>query len=81
VTITDALEAGALRSFGSTAHRSTLAARAGMDLLLDADGSYRQGLASVNSLEFDYVHHWLNAAAFKAAVARVLALRASLVGH
>ncbi|HWF82020.1 MAG TPA: glycoside hydrolase family 3 N-terminal domain-containing protein [Streptosporangiaceae bacterium] len=81
VTITDALEAGALRSFGSTAHRSTLAARAGMDLLLDADGSYRQGLTSLNSLEFDYVHHWLNAAAFKAAVARVLALRASLAGH
>lgn len=79
VTITDALEAGALRSFGATAHRSTLAARAGMDLLLDADGSYRQGLASLNSLKFDYVHHWLKADAFKAAVARVLALRASLV--
>jgi beta-N-acetylhexosaminidase len=81
VTITDGLEAGALRSFGSTAHRSTLAARAGMDLLLDAERNYRQGLASVNSLEFDYVHHTLNATAFRAAVARVLALRASLAGR
>ena len=78
VTITDALEAGALRPFGSIAHRSTLAAKAGMDLLLDAEGSYREGLSSLNSLELDYVHHSLNAAAFKAAVARVLALRASL---
>jgi beta-N-acetylhexosaminidase len=78
VTITDALEAGALRSFGSTAHRSTLAARAGMDLLLDAEQNYRQGQASVNALEFDYVHHTLNATAFKAAVSRILALRASL---
>lgn len=81
VTITDALEAGALRSFGSIAHRSTLAARAGMDLLLDAQRNYREGLTSLNSLEFDYVHHWLNAAAFKAAVERVLALRASLARH
>ena len=78
VTITDALEAGALRSFGSTAHRSTLAARAGMDLLLDAEQNYRQGLASLNALESGYVHHTLNATAFKAAVSRVLTLRASL---
>jgi len=78
VTITDALEAGALRPFGSIAQRSTLAARAGMDLLLDAEGSYREGLSSLNALELDYVHHSLNATAFKAAVARVLALRASL---
>jgi len=81
VTITDALEAGALRSFGSTAHRSTLAARAGMDLLLDAEQNYRQGQASVNALEFDYVHHTLDATAFKAAVSRILALRASLPQH
>ena len=81
VTITDALEAGALRAFGSTAHRSTLAARAGMDLLLDAELNYRQGVASMNALEFDYVHHTLNATAFRAAVARILALRASLAGH
>ncbi len=81
VTITDALEAGALRSFGSIAHRSTLAARAGMDLLLDAEGNYREGLASLNSLEFDYNHHSLSATAFKAAVERVLALRAALAGR
>ena len=81
VTITDALDAGALRPFGSTAHRSTLAARAGMDLLLCSGGNYRQGLSALNSIEFDYNHHSLNATAFKAAVARIIALRASLVGH
>ncbi|HYK31311.1 MAG TPA: glycoside hydrolase family 3 N-terminal domain-containing protein [Streptosporangiaceae bacterium] len=81
VTITDALEAGALRSFGSTAHRSTLAARAGMDLLLDAEQNYRQGQASMNALESDYLHNTLNGTAFKAAVSRILALRASLPQH
>ena len=81
VTITDALEAGALKPFGSIAHRSTLAARAGMDLLLDAAQNYREGVSSLNKLEFDYVHHLLNATAFKAAVTRILALRASLAGH
>jgi beta-N-acetylhexosaminidase len=80
VTITDALEAGALRPFGSIAHRSTLAARAGMDLLLDAEQDPNEGISSLNQLEFDYVHHLLNATAFKASVMRVLALRAVLAG-
>jgi hypothetical protein len=52
-----------------------------MDLLLDAEQNYRQGVASVNSLEFGYVHHTLNATAFKAAVMRILTLRASLAGR
>jgi beta-N-acetylhexosaminidase len=81
VTITDALEAGALGRFGSIAHRSTLAAKAGMDLLLDAQGNYREGLSSLNSLEYDYNHHSLNNSLFKAAVARIIALRASLAAH
>ena len=34
VTITDALEAGALQSFGTIGQRATLAAQAGMDLIL-----------------------------------------------
>lgn len=80
VTITDALEAGALGPFGSIARRATLTARAGMDLLLCAEGNYHEGLSALNSLEFDYTHHSLNATAFKAAVTRILALRASLKG-
>jgi beta-N-acetylhexosaminidase len=78
VTITDALEAGALNPFGSIAHRATLAARAGMDLLLCAASDPNEGVNAANSLAFDYTHHSLNANAFKAAVERILALRATL---
>ncbi|HUD35274.1 MAG TPA: glycoside hydrolase family 3 N-terminal domain-containing protein [Streptosporangiaceae bacterium] len=78
VTITDALEAGALNPFGSIAHRSTLAARAGMDLLLCAEGQPSEGVSAMNSLSYDYGHKSLNQSAFKAAVERILALRASL---
>ena len=68
VTITDALEAGALTPFGSIAHRSTLAARAGMDLLLASARDFREGSSAASSLAFDLVHHLLNAASFEAAV-------------
>jgi beta-N-acetylhexosaminidase len=80
VTITDALEAGALSPFGSIAHRATLAARAGMDLLLCAGSTQNEGISAANSLAFDYTHHSLNANAFKASVERILALRATLPG-
>jgi len=80
VTITDALEAGALGPFGSIARRATLAARAGMDLLLCAASSPNEGISAANSLLFDYNHHSLNANAFKASVERILALRATLPG-
>lgn len=80
VTITDALEAGALNPFGSIAHRATLAAKAGMDLLLCAASDPNEGINAANSLAFDYTHHSLNANAFKAAVERILALRATLPG-
>jgi beta-N-acetylhexosaminidase len=80
VTITDALEAGALNPFGPISHRATLAARAGMDLLLCSGQSVSEGTSALNSIEFDYNHHSLNATAFKAAVARIIALRAALAG-
>ena len=78
VTITDALEAGALRSFGTTQNRAFLAAGAGMDLILCAEGSTLQGEAALGGLENGYVHGRLNHAAFMAAVGRILALRAGL---
>jgi beta-N-acetylhexosaminidase len=78
VTITDALEAGALRSFGSIQNRARLAAGAGMDLVLCAAQTPSEGEAALGSLESGYRHRTLNQAAFKAAVARILALRASL---
>jgi beta-N-acetylhexosaminidase len=80
VTITDALEAGALRAFGSTGHRSQLAAQAGMDLLLCSAQSADQGYLAMGALESGYNSHLLNQVAFKAAVGRILALRAGLPG-
>jgi beta-N-acetylhexosaminidase len=79
VTITDALEAGALKSFGTIARRSTLAAKAGMDLLLCAEGNPAEGVSATSSLAAGYQNKTLNNASFKAAVERILALRASLV--
>ena len=78
VTITDALEARALRPFGSTQNRAFLAAGAGMDLILCSGQTPLQGEAALASLENGYSRRTLNQTAFRAAVARILALRASL---
>jgi beta-N-acetylhexosaminidase len=79
VTITDALEAGALKNFGSTAKRATLAARAGMDLLLCAAENPAQGVAARDALRSYFLASSSTAQAnFKAAVQRILALRATL---
>jgi beta-N-acetylhexosaminidase len=80
VTITDALEAGALRAFGSFGHRAVLAAGAGMDLILCAEGSVAQGEGATDGLENGYLNGILSKPAFSAAVARILALRAGLPG-
>ena len=80
VTITDALEAGALQAYGSTGHRATLAAEAGMDLILCAAQQAGQGNQARIALSEDYQQGKLDQAAFRAAVQRVLALRASLRG-
>jgi beta-N-acetylhexosaminidase len=78
VTITDALEAGALVAFGSTAHRATLAAGAGMDLILCASGDPNQGSAAQRTLASALHGGKLNRASFTASVDRVLALRQAL---
>jgi beta-N-acetylhexosaminidase len=76
VTITDALEAGALKNFGDTANRAKLASRAGMDLLLCAAQNFLQGNTARNALRSDYLASSpADQAVFKAAVARVIALR------
>ncbi len=80
VTITDALEAGALRAFGTFGHRAVLAAGAGMDLVLCSEGSVGEGESAIDGLENGYLHGALNKTAFTAAVGRILALRASLPG-
>jgi len=78
VTITDALEAGALRAFGSFGHRAVLAAGAGMDLILCANGSTAEGTAAMNGLRAAYNDGALRQAAFRAAVTRIIALRRAL---
>jgi beta-N-acetylhexosaminidase len=80
VTITDALEAGALRAYGATRHRATLAASAGMDLILCSAQQAAQGNQARIALSEDYQQGKLGRAAFQAAVQRVLALRSSLRG-
>jgi beta-N-acetylhexosaminidase len=81
VTITDALEAGALRRFGPIANRATLAASAGMDLLLCSQRDVPEGQRAMTSLERGYLRGSLNRAAFRAADERIMALRATLRGH
>jgi beta-N-acetylhexosaminidase len=80
VTITDALEAGALKAFGSIGHRAVLAAGAGMDLILCADGSGAEGTAAMDGLRTAYHDGALGHAAFRAAITRIIALRRGLPG-
>jgi len=80
VTVTDALEAGALRAFGTIGQRSQLAARAGMDLLLCAGQTPGEGYLAMDGLESGYHDGRLSQVAFTAAVGRILALRAGLPG-
>lgn len=80
VTITDALEAGALRGYGSFGHRGVLAASAGMDLILCSARTVSEGSSVTGALTAALRSGQLNRAAFTAAVARVLALRAKVAG-
>jgi beta-N-acetylhexosaminidase len=78
VTITDALEAGALKPFGTTQHRALRAALAGMDLILCAAQDVTQGQEASAELAADYTDGTLDGPTFLAAVNRVIALRQSL---
>lgn len=78
VTITDAIEAGALRSFGSDGNRSVLAAQAGMDLILCANGSVSQGDGVNAALVSALQNGQLSQSSFDGAVNRITALRNSL---
>lgn len=78
VTVTDALEAGALRAYGSTTERAVLAAAAGMDLILCSARDAAQGEEAVTALSEALAAGTLDGAAFDAAAERVNALRGSL---
>ncbi|WP_033826263.1 glycoside hydrolase family 3 N-terminal domain-containing protein [Kitasatospora sp. MBT63] len=78
VTVTDAIEAGALKPFGTTGQRSVAAAAAGMDLLLCSARDTAQGQQAADALAAALDAGTLDRAEFTAAADRVTALRAAL---
>jgi beta-N-acetylhexosaminidase len=78
VTITDALEAGALEPFGTTGQRSVLAADAGMDLLLCSARDVNQGQEAVSAIATSLQNRQLNAGHFMISLRRIKSLRDSL---
>lgn len=78
VTVTDALEAGALGGFGTTSQRAVSAAAAGMDLILCAGHTVTQGDDAASALAAAYQSGQLDPDDFTAAADRVTKLRTSL---
>jgi beta-N-acetylhexosaminidase len=77
VTVTDALEAGALQPFGTFPHSAVLAAGAGMDLILCGPG-VSVGEQAMGGLQSGYLDGTLSKPAFRASMQRVIDLRSSL---
>jgi beta-N-acetylhexosaminidase len=75
VTITDALEAGALTSIGSIPERGVRVAEAGMDLLLYSAKDVSEGASGLDGLVNALESGRLDRATFEAAAERVIALR------
>jgi beta-N-acetylhexosaminidase len=78
VTVTDAIEAGALASYGTTGQRATAAAAAGMDLILCSARDVGQGEQAATALATAYTGGQLDRTAFTDAVNRITALRSTL---
>lgn len=78
VTITDALEAGALNAFGSTGNKAITAAGAGMDLILCSARDITQAESATSALATALGNGQLDPTAFNAAVNRISSLRSSL---
>jgi beta-N-acetylhexosaminidase len=78
VTITDALEAGALDAFGDAGQRGVLAAQAGMDLLLCSGRDVTQGQDTVAAVAQALETRALNPGHFTIALRRVMDFRDSL---
>ena len=78
MTVTDAIEAGALAGFGTYGQRAVLAAQAGMDLLLCAAQDVSQGQSVAQALASALDGGRLNSGDFTAAVRRITALRNAL---
>lgn len=78
VTITDAIEAGALGAFGNDANRGVLASKAGMDLLLASARNATQGEAIVDALVAALNDGTLDQTTFAAGTQRIINLRGKL---
>lgn len=79
VTITDAIEAGALEAFGDYGTRGVLASQAGMDMLLASARNVTQGESIVNALVTALKNGSLQWEFFNEATDRILALRKKIV--
>jgi beta-N-acetylhexosaminidase len=75
VTVSDAINAGALEGFGTYAERAVAAARAGMDLILVCSQRAADGQAVVSGLAEELRSGRLDRRGFDAARNRVLSLR------
>ncbi|EED15906.1 glycosyl hydrolase, putative [Talaromyces stipitatus ATCC 10500] len=75
VTISDAIEAGALTAFGSDSERAVLASGAGMDIILAAAQNVTQGQTIVNALVDALNSGALNRGEFEQSTQRILRLR------
>ena len=78
VTITDAIEAGALTAFGTDENRAVLASKAGMDLILASARNATQGEGIVNALVAALKEGKLAQDSFNAGTQRILALRGKI---
>ncbi|WP_234443450.1 glycoside hydrolase family 3 N-terminal domain-containing protein [Streptomyces sp. NRRL B-24484] len=78
VTVTDALEAGALNGFGGTGERAVAAAAAGMDLVLCSARDARQGDLAAQALAGALADGRLDRVGFTTATARIATLRGAL---
>ncbi|HSL94998.1 MAG TPA: glycoside hydrolase family 3 N-terminal domain-containing protein [Thermoleophilia bacterium] len=81
VTVTDSLGVAGLRGYGPIEDRAILATEAGMDLLLCAGRKLSEGTRAVNALARALERDQLDGPAYRAAVRRVLALRADVERH
>ncbi|QGA19883.1 hypothetical protein EYB26_007578 [Talaromyces marneffei] len=79
VTISDAIEAGALTAFGSDSQRAVLASGAGMDIILAAAQNVTQGKTIVNALANALNSGALDTVEFSAATQRIIQLRKKLL--
>ncbi|KAF2160380.1 glycoside hydrolase family 3 protein [Zasmidium cellare ATCC 36951] len=80
VTISDAIEAGALTAFGDTGERTTLALSAGMDVILAAARNTTQGSNAVTAIVSGLKSGQIDLRAFKESTKRIADLRKSLAG-